>query len=60
MVLIGIGIGALTGGAGYFLGLGGAVTGGVTGAICGVVAVPATQESRERTRAAETAFCAAF
>ena len=36
MVLIGIGIGALTGGAGYFLGL---VTGGVTGAICGVVAV---------------------
>ena len=39
MVLIGIGIGALTGGAGYLLGLGGAVTGGVTGAICGVVAV---------------------
>ena len=38
-VVIGLGIGALTGVAGYYLDLSGVVTGGVTGAICGVIAV---------------------
>ncbi len=35
LVAISVAIGALTGVAGHFLGLGGAVIGGVTGAACG-------------------------
>ena len=39
VVVISIGIGALTTVAGYFLGLSSAANGGVTGAICGTTAV---------------------
>ena len=39
VVAISIGIGALTGVAGHFLGLGAGVVGGATGAICAVTAV---------------------
>ena len=37
LVAIGMAIGTLTGVAGYFHGIGGAVIGGVAGAVCGAI-----------------------
>ena len=46
IVAISVGVGAVTGVSGYFLGLDSAVNGGVTGALCGTIAVFLHRSSR--------------